>query len=168
MAKRIETAGASSSKSLTVIEPSLPDTWLTVAEAPYFSQKDTARTDPEFRDPNDPDFRLRGGRVRFLAPIIVTNTDTINPHTVEFRVLTEDGDPVQYLTQSIPAGKGDKIVFVGVHLTKERPDVAGGVIVNEEGHKFQVRASAPGVLNLWASLSEAALDDHLPKTSPES
>ena len=115
---------------------------LSGADAPDYSVPDPSRQ-YEQRDPDDDNRAILPGQIFFLTPLSAVNKSGSDAW-IECLLVTEDGDEIGFGRAVVPANDTAYIPLNGRSLLKRDPDTING-------DQLQVRASAPGVFDVWTS-----------------
>lgn len=148
---RITCRTPSTGKPLRVARQDVPITFVTIAEAPDFSVPDASEK-YEVRDPTDASRAIRPGEVFFLTPLAARNKDNAT-RWIETRLLTEDGETIEFGRVEVPAGDTAFIPSQGRSLFKRGP-------LNSNGDRFQVRAETATSFDVWAAAEEKLSSEH--------
>lgn len=148
---RIITRTPSTGKPIRIARENVPITHTTVAEAPDFSVPD-ASNKYSVRDPLDLSRAIRPGEVFFLTPIAARNKDNVT-RWIETRLLTENGETIEFGRVEVPAYDTAFIPTQGRSLFKRGP-------TNTNGDRFQVRSETATSFDVWAAAEEKLSSEH--------
>ena len=148
---RIVCRTPSTGKGLRISESNVPNTFVTIAEAPDFSVPDASVKFPE-RDPTDEGRAIRPGEIFFLTPLAARNKDTVD-RWIEVKLVTEDSETIEIGKVEIPAGDTAFIPLQGRSLFKRTAN-------NVTGDTIQVRAEVSSVFDVWAAAEERLSSEH--------
>ena len=115
---------------------------LSGANAPDYSVPDPANQ-YEQRDPAFPERAILPGQIFFLTPLSAVNKSG-SDEWIECLLVTEDGDEIGFGRAVVPANDTAYIPLNGRSLLKRN-------LLSSNGDQLQVRASAPGVFDVWTS-----------------
>jgi len=135
---------------------SAPTAWSELINVPDYSVPDANEIYLE-RDPENTARRIQPGAGLIVSPIFVYNYSTVRC-TVSFRVVTESGVEVDFLTRAIAAGETWDALIQGLTLLKRSP-------VSENGDRLQVRAEFLNSLNVLGNVSYGAAEQNFPDRS---
>lgn len=148
---RITCRTPSTGKPLRIAAFDIATTFTTIAEAPDFSVPDASEK-YEDRDPVDASRAIRSGEVFFLTPIAARNKDS-SAHWIETRLLTEDGEVIEFGRVEVPGNDTAFIPTQGRSLFKR-------VAANSNGDRLQIRAETADVFDIWAAGEEKLSSEH--------
>lgn len=157
---RITCRQPSTGKPINIRYESVPDTFVTIAEAPDFSVPDPSESQypgTAYRDPTNSSRGIAAGEIFFLTPLIVKNK-TGGSCIIEVRFIAE-GNTASVVNDAlgatlIPAGESVAIPLQGRSLIKRTPATANGDLI-------QVKSSVSGACDVWASANEQASAEHV-------
>ncbi len=148
---RITCRTPSTGKPLRLIYPNIPNTFVTLAEAPDFSVPDASSKFDE-RDPTDPGRAIRPGEIFFLTPLAAKNKDTVT-RWIETVLVTEDDITIELGKVEVPAGDTAFIPLQGRSIFKR---IANTAI----GDSIKVRAETSSVFDVWVAGEEKLSSEH--------
>lgn len=148
---RITCRTPSTGKPLRIAAFDVANTFITIAEAPDFSVPDASEK-YEDRDPLDVSRAIRPGEIFFLTPIAARNKDTTTLW-IEARLLTEDGDIIEFGRVEVPGNDTAFIPTQGRSLFKR-------TATNTNGDRLQIRAETAASFDVWASAEEKLSSEH--------
>lgn len=155
---RITCRQPSTGKPINIRYESVPNTFVTIAEAPDFSVPDPSQSQyPDARDPSYPSRGIAAGEIFFLTPLIVKNK-TGGSCIIEVRFIAE-GNTASVVNDAlgatlIPAGESVAIPLQGRSLIKRN-------LATANGDSIQVKSSVLGACDVWASANEQASAEHV-------
>ena len=135
--------------------PSVGTGWTTLAEAKDFSVPDSSNTFPATRDPADSTNRaIRPGEIFFMTPLYVRNKTSL-ACDIEVRLQLENGTYIECPgLMTVPGNDTAMVPIQGRSLLKRE-------YLGTSGDRLQVRASRPGVLDLWVTAEEKPSAEHI-------
>lgn len=148
---RITTRTPSTGKPIRIARQDVSTTYVTIAEAPDFSVPD-ASSKFDVRDPTDAGRAIRPGEIFFLTPLAARNKDAVT-RWIETRLLTEDGETIEFGRVEVPAYDTAFIPTQGRSLFKRGA-------TNANGDRFQVRAETSSSFDVWAAGEEKLSSEH--------
>ena len=125
---------------------------LSGADAPDYSVPDPANQ-YEDRDPIFPERAILPGQIFFLTPLSAVNKSG-SDEWIECILLTEAGDIIGFGRAVVPANDTAYIPLNGRSLLKRDPTTTNG-------DQLQVRASAPGVFDVWTAAEVSPASQNL-------
>jgi hypothetical protein len=150
---RISCKTPATGKPLNLTLLSVPDTFMTIADAPDFSVPDPGGAFTT-RDPQDATRAIRPGEIFLLTPLAVFNK-TATARWVEVQLVTEAGATILVPGQvTVPANDVVYIPVQGRSLVKR---VAAGA----NGDRLQIRAETASALDAWLSAEERLSAEHI-------
>lgn len=165
MSIKITCRTPSTGKPINILLADVPDTFTTIAEAPYYSVPDASNRYP-VRDPAvDTGIRgLREGEIFFVTPLSVRNKSAYAKE-ISVRIVTEPQTPtevskvVEFSKIQVPAGDTALIPLQGRSLFKRTieqkivPVVANTALSIESASAELVRTNTPIIINdMWSDL----------------
>jgi hypothetical protein len=148
---RITCRTPSTGKPLRLIYQDVPNTLVTLAEAPDFSVPD-ASNKFETRDPNDVGRAIRPGEIFFLTPLAAKNRDTVT-RWIETVLVTEDNFTIELGKVEVPAGDTAFIPLQGRSIFKRNAN-------NSIGDSIKIRAEISDVFDVWLAGEEKLSSEH--------
>lgn len=148
---RITCRTPSTGKPLRLIYQDIPNTFVTLAEAPDFSVPDASSKFDE-RDPTDPARAIRPGEIFFLTPLAAKNKDTVT-RWIETVLETEDNFTIELGKVEVPAGDTAFIPLQGRSIFKRIANTA-------TGDTIKIRAETSSVFDVWVAGEEKLSSEH--------
>lgn len=148
---RITCRTPSTGKPLRLIYADVPNSFVTLAEAPDFSVPD-ASNKFETRDPDDTSRAIRPGEIFFLTPLAAKNKDTVT-RTIEVNLLTEEGITIEFGKVEVPAGDTAFIPLQGRSIFKRSA-------VSSNGDRIRIKSELSGIFDVWAAGEEKLSSEH--------